>query len=272
VYGAAEVRFVDRKLQVDESRIVSLAAPITEGAVPVDWDTADEIELAPDALQQEAPHGARFQPVPPAAARGKNYAAWSRDLAAWLAANESVELLRSAASGAVSHLGETENDFRGRLQQAARESRDSAVEALRRKYAPKEAALDEKLRRARQALGREQEQASGHQVQTAISVGATLLGALLGRKSIGGTIGRATTAARGVGRSMKESQDVGRAQESIRAIEDQQRRLGEELQADIAALETAAASAETLERIVVRPKAAHIAVKLVALVWRPPLP
>ena len=65
---------------------------------------------------------------------------------------------------------------------------------------PKQAALAERLRRAEAAVEREQQQASQPKLQTALSVGATLLGALLGRKAISaGTLGRATTAARGVG-------------------------------------------------------------------------
>ena len=56
-------------------------------------------------------------------------------------------------------------------------------------------------------------------LQTGVSMGATLLGALLGRKAVSaGTLGRATTAARGVGRSMKEAADIKRAGESVEAV------------------------------------------------------
>lgn len=53
-------------------------------------------------------------------------------------------------------------------------------------------------------MERESEQAKQQGLQTAISVGATILGTFLGRKSIKvGTIGRATTAARGAGRAVE---------------------------------------------------------------------
>ena len=68
-----------------------------------------------------------------------------------------------------------ERDFRVRLQQIAREQRDEAVEKLRRKYAPKFEQLEERKRRAEQAVERETEQAKGQKMQTAISFGATLL-------------------------------------------------------------------------------------------------
>ena len=89
---------------------------------------------------------------------------------------------------------------------------------MRQKFAAKRAALEEKLRRAEQGVTREQQQATSHKVQTAVSMGATVIGALFGRKAISaGTIGRATTAARGFGRSAKEMEDVQLAQESAEA-------------------------------------------------------
>ncbi len=53
----------------------------------------------------------------------------------------------------------------------------------------------------------------------AVSIGATIFGALLGRKAVSAsTLGRATTAARGMGRVGKESQDVARATENVDAL------------------------------------------------------
>src|SRR5262249_6117072 len=120
---------------------------------------------------------------------------------------------------AISKPGESETDFRARIGQAGREKRDEAVAKLRDKYAPKIAALQERIRRAEQTVERESEQVTHQGIQTAISIGATLIGAILGRKAVSATtLGRATTAARGAGRILKERQDVGRAQESTEAL------------------------------------------------------
>ena len=271
LYGLVAVRFVDAKLKVDETREVAFAATIGDGAVPVEWEEAARVDLAPDALSPDPPGGATFQPLPAPAAKARNYPLWAKQLGAWVAANESVELFRAPSTGELSHAGESERDFRARLQQASRESRDEALDRLRKKYAPKQAALDEKLRRAQQTVQREREQATGQKLQTAISVGATLVGALFGRKAISATtIGRATTAARGVGRAMNEAEDIERAQETVAAIEEQRHQLDEELRAETATLEAASdAATERLETIVVKPKKANVTVKLLALVWMP---
>ena len=108
-------------------------------------------------------------------------------------------------------------------------------------------------------------------MQTAISVGATVLGALFGRKKLSATtIGRATTAARGAGRTMKQAGDVQRAQESAEAVRQQIQALEAELEEELSARAAATDPlTEKLERISVRPKKTDITVRRVALVWRP---
>jgi hypothetical protein len=193
------------------------------------------------------------------------------DLTNWLYRTQTMDLLKSATFGLVSQPGEGERDFRIRLQQSAREDRDRQKEQLRQKYAPKIAALEDRQRRAQHALGRESEQAASRKFQTAISFGATLLSAVLGRKAVGaGTIGRATTTARDVGRSMKEAQDVGRARETLDAVQQQRNDLEDQLRQELTAFETRTdPSTESLETITIKPRKSDITVRLVALVWAP---
>ncbi|HUR34642.1 MAG TPA: hypothetical protein VM032_12655 [Vicinamibacterales bacterium] len=269
VYGAANVRFIDAKLKLDITRLVTWTTPIGDGAVAVDWDAASAVDIAPEALERDAPDDASYAAVPAPALKSRNYDAWSKQFVTAITTKESLEILRSPSTGETSRPDESERDFRARLQQASREGRDRALEALRRKYAPRQAALDEKRRRAEQAVQRESQQASGQKLQTMISVGATLMGALMGRKAMtASTIGRATTAVRGVGRSMKEAEDIGRAQETVQAIDEQRQALEDELKLETATLEAAGDPAtETFERVTVKPKRTNVAVKLVGLMW-----
>jgi hypothetical protein len=269
VYGAANVRFVEPKLPIDVTRLVSYTTPIGAGAVPVDWDAGSAVDLAPELLERDAPDDATYAAVPATALKAKSYDAWSKQLVTAILSREALDVLRSPSTGEVSRPDESERDFRARLQQVSHESRDRALDALRRKYAPRQAAIEEKRRRAQQAVDREAEQATGQKLQTMISVGATLMGALMGRKAISAsTIGRATTAARGVGRSMKESEDIARAQQTVQALDEQRQALEDEVKAETATLEAAGDPAtETFERISVKPKRANVAVKLVALLW-----
>src|SRR5262245_673530 len=269
VYGAANVRFTDPKWRVDTTKLVNLTTEISDSAVPVEWEHASRVEWAPEMLEKDAPEGVKFAVLPSPASNPKNYDAWTRQLLASLCSTEAIDLLRSPSTSELSRPDESEREFRARISHGSREDRDRALDDLRRKYAPRQAALDEKLRRANQTVERESQQATGQGIQTAISVGATIVGALLGRKAIStSTIGRATTAARGVGRTMKESEDISRAKESVAALQEQRKQLDADFAAESAALDAANDTAtETLEKISIKPKKTNITVKLVGLVW-----
>ena len=108
-------------------------------------------------------------------------------------------------------------------------------------------------------------------MQTAVSFGATVLGALLGRKTLStSTLGRATTAVRGAGRDYKESEDVARAQQNVaaakQALDDLDAQIAEETAAIAARYD---ADATNLDTVSLSPKRGQILVQTVALGWRP---
>jgi hypothetical protein len=269
--AAAQVRVTDAKSGVDVSRDLVYLTPITDEPVPVVWDQATLVGTATSDLAPSAAGEAGFADLPAAAGKKKSYDGWSKDFAAWLLQSQKIELLRSPSLKVVSKPGESERDFRVRLQESTRQDRDRASEALRQKYAPKVAALQERRRRAEQAVERESEQAKQQGLQTAISVGATILGAFLGRKSISvSTIGRATTAARGAGRVLKESQDVGRARETVAAVDEAIAALDAQFKAEADALGASTDPlTEPLETLALKPLRQNISVRLVALAWAP---
>jgi hypothetical protein len=140
----------------------------------------------------------------------------------------------ATASRAPTGTAGSTSDAVAESDQKSREQRDAAVEKLRAQYAPKLQKIEERIRNAEQVVQREEGQARGAQVQTVISVGATILTALLGRKRISYTsVGRATTAARGAQRAMQQQQDVKAAKEDLAAAHAEYERLEQELGAQI---------------------------------------
>ena len=269
--GVARVSYADAKLGLDDTRNVSVVTPITDGALAVDWDRAEIADFTVDYLLKAPPIGATFAGVPAAAAKAKNYATWEKDFGQWLAQSQSIELFKSSRAKVVSALDESERDFRIRLQSEAREARDAALAKVREKYASKVTQIQDRIRRAEQAVQVQSEQATGAKMGAAVSIGATIFGALLGRKAISASsLGRATTAARGVSRVGKESQDVTRATENVTALKaqetDLQTRMQDDLQSVTADWEL---SNEPFERVLVKPKRGGVSVQLVTLVWVP---
>ncbi len=270
IFAAADVQFTNATLRVDATRSLAFVVPVREGPLPVDWDAASPTELTASDLSREPVAGASYGDLPAAASRPQSYDTWRREFAKWLQRSQRLELFRSPRLGVVSEPGEAERDFRIRLQVASREKRDELADRLRKKYEPKMATLQERIRRAEQAVQREKEQAEQRKMQTAVSFGATLVGAFLGRKSITGTLGRATTAARDVGRTMKEGKDIDRAQDTVEALREQLKGIEAEFKAEVEALEgTIDPMTERLDKIALVPKVASASVQLLTLVWIP---
>jgi hypothetical protein len=271
--GAAEVHYRDSKSSksIDTLQEFTVLTKMTDGPIQVDWGQGSSVDLPIADLEQSPQENAQFAELPSTASKAKNYDTWRKDLSSWIYRNQTLELFKSPSLGLASSPGESERDFRIRLQQHAREQRDQAVESLRQKYAPKIAQLEEKRRRAEQAVERESEQAKNQKIQTAISFGATLLSSFMGRKAVSlSTLGRATTAARGVSRSFKEAEDVGRMQESVAAITQQLADLDAQFKANTDAIEKSGElQTEELDKVSLKPTKANIAVKLLTLAWAP---
>jgi Sec-independent protein translocase protein TatA len=269
--GVASVGFSDAKLGISLTRALTIVAAIEPRIGAVEWGQGTVLDVAAKDLGSAPAEGARYLDLAPASAKVKSYDAWAKSFKTWLGQSQSLDLLKSRSSGLVSAPGESERDFRVRLQTAAREQRDQAVEKLRQKYASKLAALDDRIRRAEQAVERESSQATQQKLQTAVSMGATVLGALFGRKKLSAsTLGKATTTARGMGRTMKESEDIGRAQESLEAARAQKADLEAQVQADVDALGgTMDPATEVLDAVTLKPKRTDLSVQVVGLAWAP---
>ncbi len=268
--GAAQVRFANPKHKLDVSQDILVITEIADTPVPVDWSAAEDLAISANELEKNPTHG-EYSVCAPAASQVRNYETWAKDFSNWIFSKRKLTLYSCPALELTSRAGETEADFRIRLQQAAREQRDAEAEKLRRKYAPKITVLNERLRRTQAAGERESAQAKRAKLDTVISLGSTLLGAFLGRKTFSaGTIGKAATTMRGATRAMDQAGDVARAEETVQAVQRQLADLDAQFAAESEALagslERAASELETLE---LSPTKANIQVRLVALVWLP---
>jgi hypothetical protein len=263
--GAASVRFVDRKLGVEQTCKLILSAQVPDGVAGADWKELSEVSLSD--LQKSPASGAEFEDAPPAAAQPEKYPAWEKDLLQSLVTTKRLQIFRCPSLKAAAKPDETESEFKARIALAVREKRDAAVEALRKKYAPKVASLQARLARAEAAVERQKEQASQARMQTLISVGSTLLGAFLGRKALSAsTISKATTAARGVGRSIQEGSEASAAEQGVEAIRQQIAEIETDIEAESAAL---SATEPDIEVVEVKPLRSGVSVRLVALAWIP---
>ncbi len=270
VLASATVHFMGSNKETGVTKKIRRIAPAPEGALAFDWDEALALEHPIEELDREPYPEVPFAPPPTAMEKMASYRAWGRAFTSWIHRTQSAEAFKSLEFKQTSEPGESEGDFRARLQLLAHEKRDLLTERLRRKYTARIATLQQQILRAQHAVEREAEQAQGHKMQTAISLGATLLGAFTGRKLGSGTLGRATTAMRGVGRSLDQAGDVKRAQERLAALRLKLADLESQFQDEVTALHLDVDPlTEVLEPVAIRPRKSDIEVELIALVWMP---
>ncbi len=271
IAGFAKLHFVDSKIGVDQWLTQGyLAALDDEGKQPQWADAAPRADFRA-ALGRSPVSNAAYVNLPGAATREASYAGWGKTLSAHLYENARSQQLVCDALKMSSNPGESEGDFRGRLALLLRERRDAAVEDLRRKYAPKLTTLQDRIRAAQDRMAREQNQLKSQQISTALSVGASILGAMFGSRRItAGNIGRVATAARGAGRLGREKDDVNRAEDSMEVLQQRLDALKLECETETARLaQSLDASAITLRSVQLTPRKSDIAVGEVALVWAP---
>ena len=180
-------------------------------------------------------------------------------------------MYRSSRFRLVSAATETEGDFRARLQDVASEKRDLAIAKLRKRYASKVTTLENRLLRAQQTIAREKEQSTKKKLDTAVSFGAAILGAVLGRKKLtSSTASKIGTAIKTAGGASKEAADVERAVQTAEKVQADMAELNATMEKEVAALDTSFdAQSEPLDEIVVRAKSTDINVVVSGLVWLP---
>ncbi len=269
--ATTDVAFTNARYNIDEQRERTYSVEFDAGPVPVDWDNAEVVSLGSSELDDEPNPQATFTDVPSAVHEQKNFLLWEKGLKRWIRQNESITLHRSKKYRLMSTAGESEGEFRSRLQHLANETRDAAVEKLRKRYATKVTTLQNRLLRAEQAIDREKQQSTSQNMNTAISFGTAILGALLGRKRLtSSTAGKVGTAMRKAGNAKKQAGDVARARQTADKVRADLAVLNEQLSTEVTALAAGFnAQDEPLTQIAVRPKSTDIHVPIIGLTWMP---
>ena len=269
--AGGDIVYTSARYKIEDERELLHTVEFEDGPVDIDWDNAEPLDLSISDLREDGEADAGYAECPAAAGNPKAYGAWSKDYKRWVRQNENITLFRSKRFKLTSLASETEGDFRVRLQDAASENRDAAIAKIRKRYATKATTLENRLMRAEQAIAVQQEQSTKKKLDTAISFGTAILGAVLGRKKLStSTATKMGSAVRTAGSARKEAADVDRARQTAEKVRADMAALNKRLENEIGDLDTAFdAQSEPLDEIVVRAKNTDINVVITGLVWLP---
>ncbi|MEE9395296.1 MAG: ATP-binding protein, partial [Planctomycetota bacterium] len=238
LFGKASIHFSAVREGVDIWRDLGVFVSISKTLSGDVWEGAKTLEAVNFDIEDAPAETGRFTELPTSAKKKKSYTSWTKALKNHLYREQSVPTYRCATLKERSKPGESEGEFRGRIQVVAREERDLKVEKLRRRYTGKLRTLEKRVQRAEQKVEREQSQYNQQKSSTAISFGATILGALFGRKVASrGNVGRAASTMKGVGRAARERGDIKRAEESLDALREDYAALEAQFTDDLGDLE-----------------------------------
>jgi hypothetical protein len=269
--GISKLHFVDAKAGLDAWLAYTHLAPISDDGREALWEEAEQKGDIKGDLDRQPSSGAQFAELGAGAASSKTHAAWRAALEDVIYQNVTLDLMSCSSLKLSAQPGECEGDFRARLAQSLREKRDMEVAKLKAKYAPKLQTLTDQLRRATERVEREKAQAGQQKLNTALSVGATLLGAFLGRGLASvGNVTRATTAMKSASKIGKEAADVGRASESAEVIQQRLNDLQSQFDQEVAALQADVDPSHLdVQKTQIRPRKSDISVGTVGLCWIP---
>ncbi|MFI5321725.1 MAG: ATP-binding protein, partial [Myxococcota bacterium] len=268
--ATASAHYVHAPARLDAWQSLALAAPLSDASAAAPWDAFSELPASPAFAASPEP-GASFEPLPALAERPASYPRWAKMLESRLFQSRPLTLYECRSLKAFSNAGESLGDFRVRLRERNRQSRDFELEKLRQKWAPRLAALQERHRRALERADREQDEYASKKLETAVSLGASVLGALFGRKLASATnVGRAASVAKSVGRAARQREDIERAEESAEAIAAQQKELESEFQGEVDALRSGGdVDALEISDLTVSPRKSDLSIDSLVLLWTP---
>lgn len=243
ILGTAKMHFLDAANKLDVWVDKLIEAPFLNQ--DIDWDQGLEVS---EPLTSNIPKG-KFEEIPAALLNPDNYKRYVKSFSQYLYQNVSYELFKVPALKLTSQKDETEEEFSIRANVAMKKK-------LQLESQEKINVLEEKLLKAKNRYSKEEEKKSQKRFDAWISVGKTILGGLLSRKTISKTnIGNIGTSLKRVGNSIdpvpSQEEEVGQYEQEIR-----------ELQKEIS-------PQVTIEKIQVRPRKSDLIVESIDIFWKP---
>ncbi len=266
VLGMGRLHFVDRRLNLDERQDFALLAQPPRETGRLAWEEALSLDLSQNELVNRPEPDANFEQLPESINEPREFNVLKQDLTDHLYRNCSLKLLYNSVLKSYSKPGENERDFQMRLSQLARERRDEEVDELNKRYEKRLQSLEDRLRRTQAILSRREADAEARKREVMVSVGESVLGMFLGRRSTRS----ASTAMSKYRQSTSAKMSAKEAEENAKALQGEIDQLEQELKQESDAISSRWEEAlKRLEEIQVRPSRSDVEVDIFALAWAP---
>ena len=270
--GSATVRFYNQSRGIDQTKNITIRIPLAADS-DYDWDTAVDNPISPEETVAASPAESHFMVLPSDFSKYSSLREHAKSLSEHLYQTMRLTLQRIPSLKLESRPDEPASQFHKRLVDRLLEKKEAEAKKLEERYKTRQQSLERRLDNALQKIEKEKGDVRTRGVDTALSFGMAVFGALFGRKSL--SVSTASRSARGVrsaGRLMKEKEDVRRAEEDVRQIQADIGALAAELQEKSAGLaERYAPENFPVENFSIKPRRADIYNVKVFIQWEPKL-
>ncbi|WP_172201018.1 ATP-binding protein [Campylobacter sp. RM16188] len=215
LYAKAKVRFYDAKKGLDHTKEVSFLYRLDEEQNEIDWSEAgQDIRIA---TVGEPSGKVTFAQLPAMITNAKDFKAVSKNFKDYVYRN--VKLSLFSALGLNSSPSESKEEFYLRLSDKCNEILEDETAKLTEKFQKEKAKLEDKLNKALLKLDKEQKEVKSKGLEAAISVGASIIGAIFGRNLLSRTnLGKVASSAKSANKILKERDDVKLSEQTVAEI------------------------------------------------------
>ena len=268
VLGSAHVRFNDEKRNVDEVKPFSVLAEAPDNFGRSNWDAGRKIVNWKHAVLEQPDHGdqaVEFSSLPDSMNDLKDLKKIEKDFSNWLYQTQRYFTLEHVGLKIYQEVSESEEAFRMRLQQVARERRDNEIDEIQDKYEPKFDKINDRIRREERDLEEAKADAKDRKTAEWIGMAETVFSVFVRRRSR--SISAATSKSR---MRRKAAQKVEATAEELADLEKDFRDLELELQEKLVAVRQKWDNiAEGISQKEIKPRRTDVQVDGIILIWQP---
>ncbi|MBP8718781.1 MAG: DUF87 domain-containing protein [Candidatus Atribacteria bacterium] len=264
---SGKVRFYNESKRIDHKEEISLKIPVYKDNIDLNFNEALPNDDDINSYDLKPLEQARFALLPPFIEKMKDMSALEEKFKNYVYDTSRIELYHCRELKLLSRPGEELSDYKSRMLDLIRAEKDKAVEKLTEQYTKKGEKLEKEFIRLQQKLGKEEADVKTASTDSALSLGSSVIGVLLGRSKVG-TLNTGVTGLKRASRVLKEKKDVEQVKKKIELLSKSIQELEEELKQNIENLSSQFdIDHYTIETISIKPKKGDIFGISAALLW-----
>lgn len=210
-----------------------------------------------------------YYPLPSFIQSDKELKNIERNFIDWVYRNYKLTLFKNENLKLISKQNESLNDFKMRVQDRLNEKIDLELQKLKDNFLKQNQILEQKLSKLYDRLEKEQQEATSATTNSLISIGTSILGAFLGKSSKSSIASKVATSSRGVGKVLKEENDIKYVENEINTLQNQKIELENLISEKAKEINsTYDISKYEIEELFIKPKRADIYNVKLELLWQ----